>query len=92
MVIYVAIRVHIWPYVVMPNYLCSWTHDGMRMRVHMYVYTHITLCVCFDCMCIFTYLHMFTSTNIMYQYGPTGSVDREFVDIVREKKRKRGKE
>ena len=28
----------------------------------------------------------------VYQYGPTGSVDREFVDIVREKKRKRGKE
>ena len=27
-----------------------------------------------------------------YQYGPTGSVDREFVDIVREKKRKRGEE
>ena len=30
--------------------------------------------------------------NMDYQYGPTGSVDREFVDLVRKKMRKRGKE
>ena len=30
--------------------------------------------------------------SIKYQYGPTGSVDREFVDIVREREREREKE
>ena len=36
--------------------------------------------------------YVFEQSGASYQYGPTGSVDREFVDIVREKKRKRGEE
>ena len=39
-------------------------------------------------MCIYIYILRIR----IYQYGPTGSVDREFVDIVREKKRKRERE
>ena len=36
--------------------------------------------------------HTGESGLAIYQYGPTGSVDREFVDIMKDKKRRRGKE